>query len=394
MPRRDTGFAVPSGDALAADFEADYNGRLQGQDARVRGTNAYALAQVVGRMAQLAYQALPHYLRAIFPDLAPDHVLDRHAAIQGLRRSPATRATGQVTFTGADGVTIPKGTRVTWKLGNRGIEYATTEAGGLGASTPGQRTLPVEATTFGADANGPAVGDPMPLVAPITAVDSEATVDAAISGGTDQESNASLRRRILQALRRAVQGGAKADYERWALATPDVAVTRVWVRDAEDQQETSPVNRLGGHVAVFFLVDGTGAGVQPTSSQVSAVQSSIDARDRRPAHVRSTVRQVVLNELEIDVALEGGATGSTVQDAVEAELVAEVNRRRAPGAELENSQLRAAISRAAGEVAHDVDAIRAIDRNGNVSSLPVLVDPLPDGGDAIFYTTPSRISFV
>ncbi|MDP1682722.1 MAG: baseplate J/gp47 family protein, partial [Burkholderiales bacterium] len=161
-----------------------------------------------------------------------------------------------------------------------------------------------------------------------------ATVTAAgITNGADTEIDASLRARLLKRIQQPPHGGAKYDYEAWALEV--AGVTRVWVYPAE----------LGlGTVTVRFARDDD-ASIIPDAAEVTAVQDYINAR--RPVTAQVTVAAPVAVPRNFTIQLTPNT--QVVRDAVTAELTDLIRRESEPGGTILLSHIREAISIAAGE---------------------------------------------
>lgn len=166
-------------------------------------------------------------LRRSFAETTFGQYLDLRAEEHGLTRRAATKATGEVTFTGTPGVTIPAGTRVSTTAdaatGASAIEFQTTQEAVVGGG--GSVTVPIEAVEAGADGNVVA-GSVNIIMVPVAGV-SSVTNAASTSGGYDTEDDASLLARYLFKVRNPSAGGNKADYINWALEVPGVGAVRV-----------------------------------------------------------------------------------------------------------------------------------------------------------------------
>jgi uncharacterized phage protein gp47/JayE len=297
--------------------------RLQGLARAFAGVVFHAIARV------------EWVFRQHFEDTAEAAELDRRASIRGLYRLPAARATGSVTFTGTG--TVPSGSRVRRA---DGIEFETTAAVTLSMGTG---TAPVEGVLAGASANT-AAAMPLTLTSPVTGVSSSAVVAAGgITGGADRESDELMRDRLLERLREPSQGGAPADYVRWAREVP--GVTRAWAQRAYPQP---------GSVGLTFVVDDDPGGMIPSPAKVAEVTAYIEDPTRLPA--TAVLECYAPGTQEIDIDLELTPDTLTVRDSVEASLAAFFKRNAAPGQTVLLSQIREAISTAAGETDHVLTA--------------------------------------
>lgn len=185
----------------------------------------YAVAaQVYGLYVQTDWLA-----RQCFPQTAQGEWLDRHAALRALERRGALPAEGMIRFSvdtaaGAD-LIIPAGTVCT----TAGlVRFETAEAAVLpaGATSVEVFARAVEAGTAG---NVPA-GSILSMAVPPVGV-SRCVNAAAFTGGADEESDESLRARVLETYRRMPNGANAAFYEQTALSFEQVAAATVLPRN-------------------------------------------------------------------------------------------------------------------------------------------------------------------
>ena len=103
----------------------------------------------------------------------------------------------------------------------------------------------VEAVEPGITGNA-AASTPLQLTSPILGLEAQGAADGEITGGAEEESETSLRARLLDRIRNQPSGGAARDYITWALAVP--GVTRAWCYPGEMGR---------GSVTVRFVMDNT-----------------------------------------------------------------------------------------------------------------------------------------
>lgn len=348
-------FTRPTLEELIDRDAADIETRLPGTDARLRRSNLGVLARVMAGAAHGLYGYLSWLARMLFVDTSEVEILERQADIYGLARKAAAQATGALTFTGTDGGTVPAGTVVQRSDQTRFTVDATVVISG------GSVVATVTAELAGVAGNT-AAGSALTLVSGIANVTSTATVAAGgLTGGTDAESDDSLRARLLDRIQEPPHGGADFDYAKWALEI--AGVTRVWVAPLE----------LGlGTVTVRFVVDDDPGGIIPDSGKVADVQAYIDTV--RPVTAAVTVVAPSAAALDLTIAgldIADGAVLSTVQAAIEAELTDLLRRESEPGGTILLSHLREAISLAAGEHDH-VLSVPAADVTHSAGELAVL----------------------
>jgi uncharacterized phage protein gp47/JayE len=313
-------------DRIAADIEA----RLPGADARTRRSNLAVLARTQAGAVNGLYGYLDWIARQALPDTAEAEILDRHASLHNVTRTTAVAATGNITFTGSNGVVIPSGTEL---QRSDGALYTT---GADATIASGTATAAVTAQTLGATGNAD-VGIVLTLISPISGVTSTATVaSGALVGGTDQESDADLLVRLMERIQTPPQGGSAADYVAWAKEV--AGVTRAWC---------FPLEGGAGTVTVRFVRDDD-ASIIPDAGEIAAVQAHLN--EVRPVTAAVTVAAPTAVPRDFTIALTPNT--QAVKDAVTAELSDLIRREAYPGATMLLSHIREAISIAADETNH------------------------------------------
>lgn len=265
---------------------------------------ATVLAEVFAAGLHVLYGALAWYAEQILPDTAAEEWVLRHAAIYKMTRTAAVAWDGTATFTGTPATVIASGTIVTRA---DGAVYRTTAEGTIGGG--GSIAIALEADEAGADGNVE-VAQVLTLGSAIAGVDPEVTIASTITTGVDEETVEELRQRLLDRIAEEPQGGAAADYERWAREV--AGVTRVLC---------VPVPRGGGSVDVYFLhEEGTGVVGIPTSPQIAEVDAYIQAR--RPV-TATDVQVKAPSTTAVNYTFTALSPSSTDdKDAIEAELEA------------------------------------------------------------------------
>lgn len=323
-------FARPGLTDLQTRVEGEISSRL-GIGPLLKRSVLKVLARAFAGASHLLHGHLDWTARQVMPDTAEKEHLERWASIWGISRKPAAFAGGTVALTGNDGAEVPSGTLL--QRGD-GVRYATMQDGTI---TGGAVSVAIEAELAGEAANE-AGGVQLTLVSPISGVSSTATIQAAgLTEGADEEDDEDLRGRVLARTRETPQGGAAHDYEAWALAVP--GVTRAWVRPAWSGL---------GSVGVLFVRDDDDTGIFPSGPAVQEVQDYIE--ERRPVTADVVVLAPTAKNLNLTIALS--PNDQDARDAVEASLLALLNREAEPGATLRLSHISEAISVAAGESHH------------------------------------------
>lgn len=231
-------FSVPTLAELIDQAQANFNARLPGADARLRNSVLNVLARAISGQSLLGYKYLDWIARQAIVDTADAENLDNWGRVWVGTHVGATKAAGNITFTGTNGVLVGTGVQI------QRADGATFTTTGSAIIAGGAATVAVVADDGGADGNAVA-STSLTLVSPLAGVNSTATVAAGgLIGGADAEEDDAYRARILARIQQPPHGGAKSDYEQWALA--NAGVTRAWVYP----------NELGlGTVTVRFVKD-------------------------------------------------------------------------------------------------------------------------------------------
>jgi uncharacterized phage protein gp47/JayE len=331
----ETGFTRPTLAELIDRISDDLNAQLPGEDSRLRRSLLWILALLLAGVAHLLYGFGSWIARQILPDTADADTLDRHAAIWGLSRTPATYASVTALFTGDDGKIIIAGAEIQ-RLD--GVQYTNDADGTIVAGSVSLSITAVEAGTSG-DAS---IGTVLELVSPVAGVDSEGVVGIGpVTLAADEETDDDLRERILERIQDPPQGGAAADYVAWAKEIP--RVDNVWV---------FPDGFGVGTVSILFTVDrpvgGDPIDIIPSAPKVAEVQAHID--DLRPV----TAEPFVSAPEALIVPFRILVTPDTapIREAVEAEIDNLFDRTATPGGTIQLSQIGEAISSAEGESYH------------------------------------------
>ncbi|AWN43174.1 baseplate J/gp47 family protein [Methylobacterium durans] len=272
---------LPETRALSRDFLAAY---LAGGADLPPNSRARVLSDGNAGLAFGAYQFIARLATEFLPDTASAEFLDRWANIFLNGRQAATFSEGSITVTGVEGTFVPVGTL----LAGGGASFEVLVQTTVGDTvTP----VPIRATTAGTAGNLVA-GAALAFTTAIAGVDAAALV-VSLSGGVDTESDASLRDRVLERIRKPPMGGDADDYVAWARAVP--GVTRAW---------TSPGELGPGSVTLRFMMDDlrADAGGFPTADDVATVQTYMD--ERRPVAVQDFIVAAPVPE-PIDFTITG-----------------------------------------------------------------------------------------
>lgn len=317
-------FDRPSLRELISQMQAD--AEREAGATQLRQSNLRVLPKVFAFAVHGLYAYIDWVVKQLFPDSAEKSFLERQASIQGIYRREATAATGTLTVTRTAGATIPVGTVFVASDGE--TRFATTEEPEVDESE-----VAVQCMTTGTGGNRES-GETYTLVSPLSGVATEAT-GSEMAGGTEAESDDSLRERLIYRLQNPPRGGTATDYVAWAMEVP--GVTRAWCFPKE----------LGiGTVTVRFATDGLTENGVPTQGMVTIVSEYI--AENAPVTAATTVVAPVAKSVNFVIEDLYPDTPS-VRAQIEAELKSLFIREAEPGKALLISHVRQAISSAAGE---------------------------------------------
>jgi len=337
-------FSRPTLDVLKARIRADINARVPGADTRMPFSVLGVLADVIAGAVHLLYGFLDWISRQIHPDTADDEWLLRHGDVRDIQRIAATKAQGDVVFSGTNGVDIPPATTMQRADGVMFVTDALVTVA-VGSAT-------VSATAVDAGVGGVTLpGVPLTLVSPIAGIDSIGVVDVAgLTGGADEESVDAYRVRVLARWRQPTQGGNTNDYITWANEV--AGITRAWVY---------PLENGDGTLVVRFMMDDTYGDGIPLAGDVVTLQAHLDIK--RP--VIAIVTAAAPTAKPIDMAISITPDTAQIRADAEAEINDLFRRRAMPGGSIYLSQINEAVSISEGEEDHTITGLVA-----DVTSLP------------------------
>lgn len=194
---------------------------LPGVDGFLQMAVLRVLAWVQAGLAFLHYAYLDWISKQSVPFTSSDEYLAGWGALKGVIQKQPTPSKLTVTMTGTANTDIPNATSFTRSDGALFLSTADAPIGSNGTSM-----VPVIAVLPGSAGNS-AAGAQISLTDGIPGVNSSGIVLAQVTPGTDLEDPTAYQTRVLQIYAAPPQGGDRADYIAWALATP--GVTRAWV---------------------------------------------------------------------------------------------------------------------------------------------------------------------
>ena len=261
-------------------------------DLAVRLWAAAAQIQALGTQAEWV-------LDQSFPQTAQGIYLDRHAAMRGLARTPATRAAGVLRFrvdtAPVADLTIPADTVC---MTADEVRFRTTEAAVLAAGTLSADAV-AEALEGGSGGN--AVPGAISILTACPVAVTGVTNPAAFTGGSDEEGDETLRERILESYRRLPNGANAAWYEQTAMSHAGVTAARA-------------VGRARGIGTVDVYVAGESG--LPGEALLEEVQA--DLQEKREIAVDVEVKAPAAVSVDVSVEVEA-PTAVSVEVSVEVE---------------------------------------------------------------------------
>ncbi|WP_139491795.1 baseplate J/gp47 family protein [Brevibacillus dissolubilis] len=220
-------------------------------------------------------------LEQAFAVTAEGRYLELIAKDHGLQRTPATHAKVTLVFTGVIGKTVPKGT--TCGVPDSDVSFVTDEA--VVIDNQGRATVLATCKLSGAIGNVGANKITL-IFDPILDIWTVTNPEPA-KGGADEESDQSLRNRILYQKRNPEHGGTDSDYVRWALSVTGVTYAKA-------------IDKPRGIGTVDVIVGGNETQIDQI---VQDTQGEINRK--KPSGVDVKVRKVRMQEVPIRVKVEG-----------------------------------------------------------------------------------------
>lgn len=277
---------------------------MPGDIDKSQGQHPYNYTRPTAMIAsELCQQTLPEIIKLIFPMFAYGEWLDYHAQIRGISRRPATASSGTLQLTVTKNTNIPVGSQFATASvdGQPSVVFETTQEK---LNLPeGTTEVSVKCTQTGTVGNVIAgtVIFKLSQLSGVTAV----TNPEAITGGTEEEDDDSLRARIvsLDQSQSVSYVGSVADYKRWSLEVPGVG--GVTVIPAQDDS--------GLVTLVITDSNGDPANEEICQNVYDYIMSPADPELRLTApNVKLSVIPPTITELSISATVEVG-TGSSLE---------------------------------------------------------------------------------
>lgn len=314
-------FTRPTLTTINTRVETDITSRLTGGAALLRIMFLKILAKAIAAVSHTLHGNIQNVSQMLFVRTAIGEFLESKAFERGLTRTPAVKATGQIQFTGTNGSNIPLGTIVQDANG----QAFTTDTGV--SISGGVATVNATCSVPGINGNIP-VSSSMSVLSPLTGVNSGVISYSAFTGGSDIESDDSLKKRLLLVIQTPGNGGNKTDYQDWSLEIAGVAKSFIF-----------PAYSGPGTVGV--VITALGADPAPSSGLIASVQSNINTK--APVTAAATVFGITKINFRIGVSIPTAQNTPSIQSAIKSSLASLLSAEAAPGGTLLLTHIQDAI---------------------------------------------------
>lgn len=253
------------------------------------GASAYLISELYHAMAAVPSMLFVDEMSGPYIDLVGETYFN-------ITRRPGTKAQCSVTLGGTPGTVIPQGTVF---LTSTGLEFVSLEA----VTIPEDGTVE---TTLQAGAVGSAYNIPAEQLVKMYVNISGLTsyVNQEATGGTDQESDAQLVRRIQERRSKPANGSNGWQYRQWAMDVPGV-----------------------GDAKVVELADGPGTvGITIVDTQGQPASPEIVEQCQKVMDVQRTVGASVTVDApeEVEISVTAAVTASVGKEQVQEDLEAKL----------------------------------------------------------------------
>jgi uncharacterized phage protein gp47/JayE len=278
-------FKLPSLRELIDDVVRDFSNKFPGANVAKKSDN-WLRAAVKATAVALVLRRLRVIERDLWPDTASGDELERHAAIRGITRRPATPAkkanAGRLVGTATSAFTA--GAQLTHASG---LRFQLNESGAI----PGGGFIDVDILAIDVgSATRLSAGEVLTFVSPPAGINAQVALVLSLDeDGADEETDGELQTRILDKIAQPGMGGNANDYRQWAKEVTGIFEAYVWP------------NRGGlGSVHIAAVHPGSGAARILSAGEVTALQTYLDGK--RPVGMADCkVLTVVEQKQQIDL---------------------------------------------------------------------------------------------
>lgn len=227
----------------------------------LRRSDIAVFERVIAGASHALYSVLEFGRNQLFSTTAQTGYLEQLGTIFGISRKQAVKASGQVTFTYANGwVDVPVGTI----LQNGENLYTTITA----PNQDGVATIQANVAGTAYNLNENTV---LTMSSAITGVNNEVTCTTAIANGTDEETDDSLRVRVLERTQNPPRQGTKEDYIAWCKEVEGCGNAWCFPKEYGDGTVTMRIVDDDMEIPEQDLVDKVQAHVQDKSNIMATV---------------------------------------------------------------------------------------------------------------------------
>lgn len=254
------------------EIKADILSRITMTDKR-EGSFVQDMISPVSLELEKLYAQFDRIVDMMFVDGLAGEYLDRRAAEYGMARKDGTKAQGSIILVGTASARPPVPSTSIYFETEDGLKYfrsvtstSTTTVNGLLA-----RYFTVEAADIGDDYNQPSgtVVIPSAVISNTT----QAYFRTAATGGTNDETDAELKARLLERLQEPATSGNASQYRQWALEVDGIGDVRVF----SQKNATVHSNTFDSEAGAVLLVPVTTTKGQPSAAKVAELKNYIDA---------------------------------------------------------------------------------------------------------------------
>ena len=306
------------------------------------------ISKAIAGVAHTLFGYISFIFKQLFPDTAELEYLARWASIWGVSRKDPSFCELTIQLSGTEGKVVPADTEM---QSDTGLKYVVRDEGTIATGTV---SLIIKCEVSGVQGNLP-VDSNIKLISPILGITSEGSVLSVVTPGVDQESDDSLRARLIDKIQRPPSGGNANDYIQNCIEID--GVTRAWV---------FPEVNGKGTVGVKFVVDAE-VDIVPVTQKITDVQVLMDIWRPITADLEVSAPSKLPLDMEIKITPNDAATQASCEAEIRDLIIRDANIAGAwsgPGSTFDGkillSKIREALSIALGEDDHEITTILTV----------------------------------
>lgn len=244
-----------------------------------------------------AYQSLDAIIPIAFVDETSGEYIDKRCEEYGIKRKAGTKSTTYLTISGTDGTVIPQGKVF---LSSEGLEFITDENVVI---TDGIAEVKATAAEIGEEYN---VADGTITRQFVNLSGLTSVTNLAATGGTNQETDEALVKRLYEYLQKPATSGNVGHYKQWALEVDGVGNAKV-----------TPLWNGPGTVKVLIVSNNN----QPLDPEI-VMNCKDHIEENRPIGANVTVKSAEGLEINVEAMLtiDNSTTVDIVKDKFESAL--------------------------------------------------------------------------